>query len=101
MEHTIVICGKGQVSLFLAVNVLLAEQDSVTTQLLDSSHHPQSSDNILDTDKHDEHTPAKPEQLYNITVNENVYIATCNYTPVIYYIPGTGTISVSRVAKFT
>ena len=34
--HTIVICGKGQVSLLLAMNVLLAEQDSVTTQLLES-----------------------------------------------------------------
>ena len=36
MEHIIVICGRGQVSLLLAVNVLLAEQDSVTTQLLES-----------------------------------------------------------------
>ena len=70
------ICGKGQVSLLLAVNVLLAEQDSVTTQLLESWHHPQSSDNISDTDKHDEHTPAKAEQLYNITVNINVYVNT-------------------------
>ena len=35
MEHTIVICGEGQVSLLLVVNVLLAEQDSVTTQLLE------------------------------------------------------------------
>ena len=62
------ICGSGQLLLLLAVNVLLAEQDSVTTQLLESSHHPQSSDNKFDADKHDEHTPAKVEQLYNITV---------------------------------
>ena len=48
--------------------MLLAEKDSVTTQLLESSHHPQSSDSKFDTDKHDEHTPAKAEQLYNITV---------------------------------
>ena len=34
--HTIVICGKRQVSLLFAVNVLLAEQDSVTAQLLES-----------------------------------------------------------------
>ena len=69
------ICGSGQLSLLLAVNVLLAEQDSVTTQL-ESSHHPQSSDNKFDVDKHDEHTPAKAEQLYNITVNKNKYIHT-------------------------
>ena len=50
------------------------EQDSVTTQLLESWHHPQSNDNKFDTDKHDEHTPAKEEQLYNITVNINTYI---------------------------
>ena len=70
------ICGEGQPSLLLAVNVLLTEQDSVTTQLLESSHHPQSSDNKFDADKHDEHTPAKAEQLYNITVNKNKYIHT-------------------------
>jgi len=36
MEHTIVICGKGQLSLLLTVKSLpveLTEQDSVTTQL--------------------------------------------------------------------
>ena len=36
MEHTVVISGEGQVSLLLAVNELLAEQDSVTTQLPES-----------------------------------------------------------------
>ena len=36
MEHTIVICGKGQVLMVLVVNVLLVEQDSPTTQLLES-----------------------------------------------------------------
>ena len=60
-------------SLLLTVNVLLAEQDSVTTQLLESRHHPQSSDNKFDTDKHDEHTSAKAEQLYNITINKYIY----------------------------
>ena len=65
------ICGEGQVSLLLAVNGLLVEQDSVTTQLLKSLHHPQSSDNKFVTDKHDEHPPAKAVQLYNITVGMN------------------------------
>ena len=64
MEHTVVICGKGQVSLISAVG-----HNSVTTQLLDSSHHTQSSDNKLDTDKHDEHIPTKAVQLYSITIN--------------------------------
>ena len=36
MEYTIVICGKGQVSLLVAVKLLPVEQDSVTTQLLES-----------------------------------------------------------------
>ena len=68
MEHTIVISGNGQVSLLLVVKLLSVEQDSITTQLLESWHHPQSSDNKCDTDIHDEHVSAKPEQLYNITV---------------------------------
>ena len=65
MEHTIVICGIRQ-SPPLGIKV---EQDSVTTQVLESGHHPQSSDNMFDTDKHDGHTRAKAEQLYNITVD--------------------------------
>lgn len=83
------ICGKGQVSLLLAVKSLSVElsvepsvkQDSVTTQLLELWHHPQSSDNKFDADKHDEHTSAKAEQLYNMTINyenKNSYkIAVC------------------------
>jgi len=67
MVYTIVICGKGQV-LLVVVNVLSSEQDSITTQLLVVLHHPQSSINVFDTDKHDEHPPAKAEQSYSITM---------------------------------
>ena len=75
MEHTIVIGGNGQVSLLLVVKLLSAEQDSVTAQSPESGHHPQSSDNKVDTDKHDGHVLAKSEQLYNITVENNNYMS--------------------------
>ena len=78
MEHTIVICGNGQVSLLLEVKLLPVEQGSITTQLLESWHHPQSSDNKFDIDKHDEHVSAKEEQSYNITVkNTKAYTHYC------------------------
>ena len=70
MKHTIVICGNGQFPSLLAMKV---EQDSVTTQVLVSGHHPQSSDNESGTDKHDGQVPAKAEQLYNTTVDGNLY----------------------------
>ena len=57
-----------------SLSIELTEQDSVTTQLPKSWHHPQSINNKFDVDKHDEHTSAKAEQLYNITVNINMYI---------------------------
>ena len=78
MEHTIVICGNGQVSLLFEVKSLSAEQYSVTKQSPESWHHPQSSDNKVDTDKHDEHVSAKAEQLYSITV-ENTQVYTYIY----------------------
>jgi len=65
--HTIVICGEGQV-LLVVVNVLPSEQDSIITQLVKVLHHPQSSINVCDADKHDEHPPAKLGQSYNNTV---------------------------------
>ena len=71
MERTIVICGIRQSPPLLAIKV---EQDSVTTQVLESGHPPQSSDNNSDSDKHDGHTPAKAEQLYNITVDTYILI---------------------------
>ena len=74
MVHTIVIFGKGQV-LLVVVNILPSEQDSIITQLL--LHHPQSSINVFDTDKHDEHPPAKAEQLYSITMKEKFIIIHC------------------------
>ena len=71
------ICGEGQV-LLVVVNVLpsvlpvlivlSSEQDSIITQLVKLLHHPQSSINVFDTDKHDEHPPAKAEQRYSITM---------------------------------
>ena len=69
--HTIVICGKGQV-LLVVVNVLSSGQDSIITQLVKLLHHPQSSINVFDTDKHDEQPPAKAEHLYSITINEKL-----------------------------
>jgi len=72
MVHTIVICGKGQVLLVL-VNVLSSEQDSIITQLVKLLHHPQSSINVFDIDKHDEHPPAKTEQSYSITIKIKIH----------------------------
>ena len=72
MVHTIVICGEGQV-LLVVVNVLPSEQDSIITQLVKLLHHPQSSIDVFDTDKHDEHPPAKAEQSYSITMIVNIH----------------------------
>ena len=76
MVHTIVICGEGQellvvvnlLSSVLPVGIVLSGQDSIITQLVKLLHHPQSSINVFDTDKHDEHPPAKAEQRYSITM---------------------------------
>ena len=88
MEHTIVIWGNGQELLLLAVNILLVVQDSFTAQSPESWHHPQSSDNKYDTDKHDEHTPAKAEQSYNITVDDNAMNKNICYAYKLYQLEG-------------
>ena len=74
------IWGNGQELLLLVENVLLVVQDSFTAQSPALWHHPQSSDNELDTDKHDEHTPAKAEQLYKTTVDDDAVNKNTCYT---------------------
>ena len=66
------ICGEGQV-LLVAVNVSTSKQDSIITQLGKLLHHPQSSKNMFDTDKHDEHPSAKFAHSYSNTVDKRHY----------------------------
>ena len=91
--HTIVICGEGQV-LLVVVNVLPSEQDSIITQLVKLLHHPQSSINVFKTDKHDEHPPAKAEQLYSITVTGKC--SSNNYVQCKHQLPFRRSTLVSR-----